>query len=295
MADGAPGKAVQSLLSAGIHSADDPSVHRTLVALHPTGIPVAWDELPGVLPLQADPSDLDWGELTRSAVRSFHRTSAGGPSGLRVSHLQDAIRRPGRGAPLVSALGSLASAWIQGKLPPDHGPVWCCATLLPLVKKDNGVRPVAIGEVLRRLVGKVLLALTEVRDQVSALAPVQVGVCVPAAAESVGMGVQAVVRRLVQNGSWACLQLDFSNAFNCLDRTAMLRAAAHTAPSVLNYLRFAYRTPAPLFTSGGVIMSSRGTHQGCPLGPLGFALGIHPIVTALQKEAGLIWSSWKLG
>ena len=36
------------------------------------------------------------------------------------------------------------------------------------------------------------------------------------------------------------------------------------------------------------------THQGCPLGPLGFALGIHPVISTLRDTAGLFWQSWYL-
>ena len=57
-------------------------------------------------------------------------------------------------------------------------------------KADGGVRPVAVGETLRRLTGKVLLATAVAKAQISHLTPVQVGVGVPSAAESVVMGTQ---------------------------------------------------------------------------------------------------------
>ena len=37
-----------------------------------------------------------------------------------------------------------------------------------------------------------------------------------------------------------------------------------------------------------------GTHQGCPLGPLGFYLGIHHVLTAIGTPGNLAWSSWYL-
>ena len=43
-----------------------------------------------------------------------------------------------------------------------------------------------------------------------------------------------------------------------------------------------------------MLSSETGTHQGCPLGPLGFALAIQPVLEELQDKGELIWSSWYL-
>ena len=87
------------------------------------------------------------------------------------------------------------------------------------------------------------------------------------------------------------MQIDFSNAFNLLDRSHLLREAASRCPSAFNYLRYAYATAAPLFLGdGSTIQSTRGTHQGCPLCSLGFALGIQSVVEDLHKKGGLLWT-----
>ena len=165
---------------------------------------------------------------------------------------------------------------------------------MPLAKKAGGVRPIAVGDVLRRLVGKVLLSTSQARAEVDSLRPMQVGVGVPNAAESVAMGVQAVAAALGTGESWVCLQVDFENAFNSLDRSALLSSAAVRAPTAFNYLRFAYGGDVPLFVGETRILSRTGTHQGCPLGPLGFALGIQPLAEQLQRHGGLAWASWYL-
>ena len=64
-------------------------------------------------------------------------------------------------------------------------------------------------------------------------------------------------------------------------------------PSAYNYLRFAYSVETPLFHQGATIKSQTGTQQGCPLGPLGFALGIHGVVTALASHR-LLLNTWYL-
>ena len=88
--------------------------------------------------------------------------------------------------------------------------------------------------------------------------------------------------------------MDFSNALNTVDRTSIPHSASRRVPCAYNFLRFAYGSPAPLFTGGHTLQSRTGTHQGCPLGPLGFALALQPIVEDLVSSAGLLWSSWYL-
>ena len=111
-------------------------------------------------------------------------------------------------------------------------------------------------------------------EQVGSLRSVQVGVGFRNATESVAIGMQALANKLGSATPWAALQADLSNAFNSLDRSALRQAAATRAPSAYNYLRLAYGASAPLYVGGTTIPSLKGIHQVCPLGPLGFALGI---------------------
>ena len=60
------------------------------------------------------------------------------------------------------------------------------------------------------------------RTQVATLTPLQVGVGVQSAAESVAMGTQAVVDHLGQSPNWCLLKVDMTNAFNTVDRTALI-------------------------------------------------------------------------
>ena len=81
----------------------------------------------------------------------------------------------------------------------------------------------AVGETLRRLVGKALLATPEVKRQLEKLRPTQTGLGIPGAAESVGIGLQALVNALGPHSSWVILQIDVSNAFNTACRDAILQ------------------------------------------------------------------------
>ena len=296
VADGAPRKGLDVLLSHGTHDPADPIVIARLKALHPEADPVAPEVFPNPseAPLQ-HPEDLEaWLELVRDCILHFPRGSAPGPSGLRPSHLQDSLRRKGAGLGLLKALARLTQLWVGGNLPQEHATAWCGATLVPLRKADGGVRPVAIGETLRRLVGKTLLSTPEARKQVAELQPIQVGLGVPGAAEAVGIGLQALVNTLGPQSSWVVLQVDISNAFNTQHRTAILQGSLLRAPALYGFLRFAYLQSLPLFLGGQVIDSCMGTQQGCPLGPVGFAVGIQDILLRLQTSGSLLWNSWYL-
>ena len=156
------------------------------------------------------------------------------------------------------------------------------------------MRPIAVGDVLRRLVGKAILATPACRDAIASLAPPQVGVGVPGAAEAAAMTMQALASKLRSASPWVALQVDFSNAFNCVHRPHLLHQGMVRVPAAYNYLRFAYGRTTRLFCGQEVILSRCGTQQGCPMGPLGFALALQPIAESLQQTGGLVWSTWYL-
>ena len=83
--------------------------------------------------------------------------------------------------------------------------------------------------------------------QIRSLGPLQVGVGVPAATEAVAMGAQSFILANGGNTNWVMLQVDMTNAFNSLDRPAMLQTAKRLVLSVYNYLAYAYGRHAPLY------------------------------------------------
>ena len=215
VAEGAPKKALTILSSAGAHDPNDPEVWAKLRELHPgpgaddlSGFPQTVD--PGI---SNDEEGGGWISAVRQAIIHFPKGCAPGPTGLRPSHLQDMLKRKGGGGLLLASLATLARMWCKGELPEEHGKIWNAANLTPLRKPDGGVRPVAVGDTLRRLVGKVLLSTSAARSQVEALTPTQVGVGVRSATESVAMGFTNLVNTLGIHGQWTALQVDLSNAF----------------------------------------------------------------------------------
>ena len=182
----------------------------------------------------------------------------------------------------------------DGSLPADASGVLCCATLIPLKKANGGIRPIAIGEILRRLIGKTILQNPLCKSQLSKLQPLQAGLGTPHACEMIAMGVQNMIQLLPTEGDWAVLQLDLSNAFNSVSRTAVLEGAKALAPNTYNWLRFCYARPVPLYCGDKVLASETGVHQGDPLGPAGFALAIHAEIKAILTSTPTLWGSFYL-
>ena len=113
----------------------------------------------------------------------------------------------------MGALSLLTRKWCLGELPPHHARPLCASSLTPLKKADGGVRPVAVGDCLRRLVGKCLLATGVVKAQVASLQPVQVGVGTQGVVEAVALATATLVRAYRGSADWVILNVDLRNAF----------------------------------------------------------------------------------
>ena len=58
-------------------------------------------------------------------------------------------------------MAAVANVLARGDAPPELAPFLGGASLFALEKKGGGVRPIAVGEILRRLVGKVLCKIAQ--------------------------------------------------------------------------------------------------------------------------------------
>ena len=117
----------------------------------------------GPLPTGLTPSPDS--ESIERGIRSFHRLSAAGPSGFRPSHLQEALKTETRDE-LVEHTTSLVALLTRGEALRQVAPFLAGASLTALPKKDGGVRPIAVGETLRRLSAKFLCS-THTRKQLA--------------------------------------------------------------------------------------------------------------------------------
>ncbi|CAE7316738.1 unnamed protein product [Symbiodinium sp. CCMP2592] len=219
--EGFEGKACAALLSTGL-APEDPETTAAIRALHPVhaspAVP-AMHQLPPAPELVPD--------VVAKALRSFNAASA--PSGLRVQHLRDACA-PGSSAALLEQLTAVLNLLAQGQACPTAAATLAGAGLVAIPKPHGGVRPIAIGEVLRRLTGKCLMH--HVRNAAREhFFPAQLGVAVPAGAEVAVHSVRAWMDRHAA-GRKILLKLDFENAFNCIKREAVFAAARDHFPAL---------------------------------------------------------------
>ena len=115
-------------------------------------------------------------EVEKAAL-SFKKSSAPGPSGQRPEHLKVVLKDApaNRTVKSISALSKVVNLMARGEVPPQVAPYLCGARLHAAIKKDGGLRPIAVGNLLRRLTSK-LVASTLAHRGAAHLAPHQMGV-----------------------------------------------------------------------------------------------------------------------
>ena len=290
--DGQYGKAAKILSSNGLASPSQADVLAKMRLLHPTSpIPIIPDEeCPA-------PTSVTEDEVL-SAIRSFPEGTAAGPSGFRASFLKQVVSCPNRqqGAQTLTAITNFVNSVAAGKLSRDVAPFFCGARLHALKKKDlNSIRPIAVGEVLRRLVAK-CLAFKLSPQAATFLEPHQLGVKTRGGCEAIIHATQAILSdsALPPNSKWV-LQVDFSNAFNTMDRGHILSEVRRHLPGLSAFAEWCYGEHSVLLFGDNIIQSASGCQQGDPLGCILFAIGLHPLVCRIQAEVpDLLLHSWYL-
>ena len=86
------------------------------------------------------------------------------------------------------------------------------------------------------------------------------------------------------------LRLDFRNAFNLVDRAAMLRAVRQDLPGLTCWTDWCYSHHSRLLYAGETIASTCGVQQGDPLGPLLFSLALQPALVAARGHCDVCFA-----
>ena len=89
-------------------------------------------------------------------ITSFKAGSAPGPSGLRAEHIKVAVKKVPRNRTekALDAVTKLVNVLGAGFLPEEAAPYFSGARLFGGKKKCGGIRPIAVGNITRRLVSK---------------------------------------------------------------------------------------------------------------------------------------------
>lgn len=231
-------------------------------------------------------------ELFNAYVSELPISRAPGGTGFRLEHLQAIVGAGGR-----DTLYKLCNHILAGGVPAEARPYFAGARLFALAKEQGGVRPIACGEVLRRVVAT--MVCRQLKSEFAEYfasgplggqqIPAQLGVGVRGGGEVMVHGLQVA---LENNPTWCLCTVDWRNAFNQCSRARMLCEVASHFPSLYPFVEACYSVD-PVMVYGvqedaglelHAVLSRDGTQQGCPLGPLLFALLLHPVLRAVMAE-----------
>ena len=188
-------------------------------------------------------------------------------------------------ADLCDSVAGLAKILSTHHIPSQHLEFYTAGRLVALDKEPGKtplqVRPIGIGEVLRRIVGKSVMILLKA-DITAAAGPLQ------ACAGHRG-GVEAAVHAMKDifddPNTEAVLLVDASNAFNSMNRQTALHNMQIICPEMSTYLINTYRSPPSLYVanSNGVkILSEEGCTQGDNAGMAFYSCNTLPLITLLH-------------
>ncbi|GKA54963.1 putative reverse transcriptase domain-containing protein, partial [Tanacetum coccineum] len=194
---------------------------------------------------------------------------------------------------LLKVITSVVNLWLAMRCPPILAEFVASAPLTPLLKLDSGIRPIAVGTIWIRLVSKVVMKGVG-KEMSKYLSDFQFEVGVSGGAEAILHSVNRVLSEYHNDGSLAMQTMDFSNAFNLVDRSALLHEVRVKCPSISLWVDFLYGQESRLYIGDTHIWSATGVQQGDPLGPLLFALILHPLLHKIKDSCKLLLHAWYL-
>ncbi|GJZ69890.1 putative reverse transcriptase domain-containing protein [Tanacetum coccineum] len=289
LGDGHFTAAIKVLTSSGVAPSTPDTLHE-LEAKHPYAPPLYLSSSSlGVDALSVHK------DLVLNRIRSFPKGTSCGRDGLRAQHLMDILGGAASAVAddLLGSITGVVNLFLSGKCPSQLGEYIASAPLTPLVKPGGGIRPIAVGTVWRRLVSKV--ASSSIGNSMNTyLHDFQFGVGIPGGCEAVVHSVNRLIESKGNEVGLSMLLVDFKNAFNLVDRGVLLEETRVRCPSISPWVEFCYARPARLYYDDSVLWSCQGVQQGDPLGPLLFALALHPLVQTINQSCELTLQAWYL-
>ena len=220
------------------------------------------------------------GEMIRDAA--LRTKGSGGASGVDSNGFKRILACKSfkhSSVALCDALATLARNLCTEYVDPSSIEALVASRLIPLDKGGGGVRPIGVGEVVRRVISKSVMKVVK-PDVMSASGSLQLCAGQPSGSEA---AIHAMRNIFDEDDTEAILLIDASNAFNSLNRAAALNNIRILCPMVATYAINTYRLPIRLFVLGGQEMkSSEGTTRGDPLSMALYAISLQPLITRLH-------------
>ena len=272
----------------GVLSLNESTKHE-MASKHPKPEPMSPEALmSGVMPPSLHPvffAAIDGELIKKNALRTS--------GGAGVSQQEDALwhkmvsAHKDASTSLTNALASVARRLVTEFVDPQ-GLEALLANRGIAIDKCPGLRPVGVGEMARRILGKAVMAVTgeKVREAVGAL---QLCAGHPVGVES---AIHAMRGFLNDDSSDGILLIDADNAFNRVNRAVALWNVQFTCPAMKHVLINFYRSPTRIFMNGDgffELLSQEGTTQGCPLAMAMYAISLVPLVNHLLPLCKQVW------
>ena len=178
----------------------------------------------------------------------------------------------------------LCSDIASGSLPEEAISLFSASRLVALTKGFDDVRPIAIGEVFRRITAKVICSEKQPEFH-SFFCPIQHGVATEGGVELIVHQAQALIE---QHPDWVILKSDIKNAFNSISRQHMLQKVCSHFPDVYPHAFNMYGHVSSLVYTKShstvILQSQEGIHQEDPLRPSLFSITMQPLLSKVQKQ-----------
>jgi hypothetical protein len=170
------------------------------------------------------------------------------------------------------------------------------STLHALVKGDIsgvGLRPVAVGSTLFRLISKIALKSVSFDASLHLRVAGQLGVGVPGGCEAIIHAVNEYQNHRTQlpfdiknSNPTAVLKIDFKNAFNLVSRAAIIDQLRLFFPKLLPWFLSSYGSASSLVLTDpfSPLQSTSGVRQGDPCSSLYFSLVLNPLLLRLRAH-----------
>ena len=200
---------------------------------------------------------------------------------------------------LADAIAGMARRFCSEEIHFDMLREYTACRLVPLDKGADksgkpGIRPIGIGEVLRRIIGKSVMTILKSDVQTA-------GGCLQTCT-GLRSGIEAAIHAC--HDSWqeqtteCLLQVDAENAFNRLNRKVALNNIKQICPPIHRFLHNHYQQPSKLTLSDenshDHLFSEEGCTQGDPAAMGFYSLGTKPLIDALSDcvDTGTCKQSW---
>ena len=184
------------------------------------------------------------------------------------------------GRDLRKALSHLAKKLCTTENCDESLEAYLACRLVPLDKRP-GLRPIGVGEVLRRIIGKAIMYVSK-KGVMECCSRIQMCSGHEAGCEA---AIHAMKEAFDSEEAECVLLVDAANTFNSINRKAILHNIKIICPILAIYVNNCYRTPVRLFVIGGTeLRSNEGTTQRDLLGMAIYAIGLTPLLNKISDE-----------